>query len=80
MASIRRRLRELTDDAWLTDGPHLVFFLHDEIVVHCPADIAEIVADQVRAAAVEAGKLLFGEIPAQFPVTVAIVDNYGQAK
>lgn len=80
MASIRRRLTAMSGDAWLTDGPHLVFFLHDEIVVHCPAELADRVADEVREAAAEAGTLLFGAIPAVFPVTVAIVDNYGQAK
>ena len=80
MASIRRRLHALDDAAWLTESAHLVFFLHDEIVVHCPAALAETVADEIREAAAEAGRLLFGEIPAQFPLTVAIVDDYGQAK
>lgn len=80
MASIRRRMLELASGAWLTDGPHLVFFLHDEIVVHCPAAQAEEVATAVREAAEEAGRLLFGETPGRFPVTVAIVENYGQAK
>jgi len=80
MASVRRRLRDLDESRWLTDGPHLVFFLHDEIVVHCPEPEVERVVAEVRAAAVEAGQLLFGAIPAQFPVTVAVVDNYGQAK
>lgn len=79
MASIRRRLREL-DGGWLTDASHLVFFLHDEIVVHTPREFAERVADEVRAAAAEAGRWLFGDLPAEFPVTVAIVDDYGQAK
>ena len=78
MAGIRRRLNE--SGAWITDAGHLVFFLHDEIVVHCPADDADMVADLVRDAAAEAGRLLFGSIPAVFPVTVAIVDDYGSAK
>jgi len=80
MASIRRRLNDLGDGQWLTDAPHLVFFLHDEVVVHCPAELTDVVAEHVAAAAVEAGQLLFGAIPAQFPVTVAVVDDYGQAK
>jgi DNA polymerase-1 len=80
MASIRRRLRDLDPDAWLTDAPHLVFFLHDEVVVHCPEQVAATVEVEVRAAAAEAGRLLFGSLPAVFPVTVAIVDNYGEAK
>jgi DNA polymerase-1 len=80
MASTRRRLTELADGAWFTQSAHLVFFLHDEIVVHCPTDLADRVEAEVRAAAIEAGQLVFGAIPAEFPVTVAIVKNYGQAK
>jgi DNA polymerase-1 len=80
MASIRRRLMERAGGKWLTESAHLVFFLHDEIVVHCPADDAESVALEVREAAAEAGRLLFGTLPAGFPVTVAIVDTYADAK
>jgi DNA polymerase-1 len=79
MASIRRGLREL-DDGWLTDAPHLVFFLHDEVVVHTPAGLAEPVALILAEAAAEAGRLLFGGIPVTFPLTIATVDNYGEAK
>lgn len=80
MASIRRRLNDLGGGAWLTDAPHLVFFLHDEVVVHCPAELADLVAEHLAAAAAEAGQLLFDAIPARFPVTIAVVDDYGQAK
>lgn len=80
MASLRRGLRELAGDAWLTDSPHMVFFMHDEIVVHCPEALCTEVEAAVRGAAAEAGRLLFGELPVEFPLTVAIVDNYGQAK
>jgi len=80
MASIRRRLTALDPELWLTDAPHLVFFLHDEIVVHTPAALAERVAAEVTEAAAEAGRLLFGELPVTFPLTIAIVDDYGSAK
>jgi DNA polymerase-1 len=80
MASLRNRLTVLSGDVWFADGPHLVFFLHDELVVHTPADLTDQVADEVRAAAQDAGRLLFGELPVDFPLSVAIVDNYGQAK
>lgn len=63
-----------------TSGAHLVFFLHDEVVVHCPEDLAERVEVELRAAAADAGRLLFGALPVEFPVTVAIVEDYGQAK
>jgi DNA polymerase-1 len=80
MASIRRRLLGLAGGAWLPDAAHLVFFLHDEIVVHSPAELADRVGEELRHAAADAGRLLFGDLPVDFPVTVAIVDNYGQAK
>jgi DNA polymerase-1 len=67
-------------DARLEQRPHLAFFLHDEVMVHTPAHLADAVADELRAAALEAGRLIFGDAPVQFPVTVAIVDSYDQAK
>ncbi|MHB1173472.1 MAG: bifunctional 3'-5' exonuclease/DNA polymerase, partial [Lacisediminihabitans sp.] len=80
MATLRQRLHELSCGAWLTEAPHLVFFMHDEVVVHCPAERAEQVERAVREAAAEAGQLMFGKLPVEFPLTVAIVDNYAQAK
>ncbi|MNJ00155.1 DNA polymerase family A [compost metagenome] len=74
MASLRRRLRDLDDRA------RLVFFLHDEVMVHSPAEVAEQVAQAVREAAVEAGRLLFGDSPVDFALQVAVVDSYDQAK
>ena len=80
MATVRRSLHQLGGDAWLTDAPHLVFFMHDEIVVHSPAAMTDAVVGAVQAAAVEAGRLLFGRTPVEFPLSVAVVDNYAQAK
>lgn len=62
------------------DAPHLVFFLHDEVVVHTPADVAAEVVALVEGAAAEAGRLLFGQAPVRFPVTVATVESYADAK
>jgi DNA polymerase-1 len=73
-------LNNLAGATWLTDAPHLVFFMHDELVVHCPADVAAEVERTLRDAAAQAGRLMFGELPVEFPLSVAIVDNYGQAK
>ncbi|WP_240930549.1 bifunctional 3'-5' exonuclease/DNA polymerase [Isoptericola sp. BMS4] len=87
LASIRRRLWELGTagpaglaPAPFADRPHLVFFLHDEVVVHAPVAMAETVAEQVRAAAEEAGRLLFGDFPVSFPLTVEVVEAYADAK
>ncbi|MFS2073267.1 bifunctional 3'-5' exonuclease/DNA polymerase [Curtobacterium sp. CT11-133] len=79
MGSLRSRLAERFRGP-VTDGPHLVFFVHDEIVVHTPAEHAEWVAEQIRAAAADAGRLLFRDFPVVFPLSVAVVDDYGAAK
>jgi DNA polymerase-1 len=80
MANLRRALHDSAGGAWITDSPHLVFFMHDELVVNCPADRVDAVETAIRVAAVEAGRLMFGALPVTFPLTVAIVDDYGQAK
>src|SRR5699024_6119998 len=67
----------------LRTGPHLACFLHDEVMVHAPAHLADEVAELLRASAADAGRLLFGppgEAGVEFPVTVAIVDSYADAK
>ena len=79
MGGLRTRLAARTDGP-VTAGPHMVFFVHDELVVHAPAADAEWVAEQVRAAAVDAGRIMFGGFPVTFPLTVAVVRSYDQAK
>ncbi|MFG2875021.1 bifunctional 3'-5' exonuclease/DNA polymerase [Streptomyces sp. NPDC048337] len=58
----------------------LVFFQHDEVIVHCPAEEAEAVAGAIRAAGDRAGRIAFGETPVRFPFTTAIVECYADAK
>lgn len=60
-------------------APHLVYFLHDEIIVHSPREVADEVAAAVEEAAREAGTLLFGDFPVEFPLDLAIVDSYALA-
>ena len=62
------------------DGPGLVFFQHDEVIVHCPRACAPEVVAAIGDAAQEAGRLLFGASPVRFPVTTAVVDCYADAK
>lgn len=57
----------------------LVFFQHDEVLVHCPAEQAERVAEAVRLAADRAGRLLFGSTAVRFPLDLAVVDCYADA-
>jgi len=81
MAEVRKQLWLLHDtDAGFDRAPHLVFFLHDEIIVHTPIALAERVALVVDEAAATAGRLLFGAFPVDFMLTVATVDTYADAK
>ncbi|KAB1142218.1 bifunctional 3'-5' exonuclease/DNA polymerase [Streptomyces luteolifulvus] len=58
----------------------LVFFQHDEVIVHCPEKEAEAVVTAIREAADLAGRLTFGETPVRFPFTTAVVECYADAK
>ncbi|WP_067813948.1 bifunctional 3'-5' exonuclease/DNA polymerase [Nocardia inohanensis] len=58
----------------------LVFFQHDEVIVHCPAEEASVVAAAIATAAETAGRIAFGPTPVRFPFTTAIVECYGDAK
>ena len=84
LADLRNRLRAMAGpDAVRSDGtatgPHLVFFLHDEVIVHTPAELADDVATAVEEAAAGAGRLLFADFPVDFPLDVSVVDTYAQA-
>jgi DNA polymerase I len=78
LVCLRSRLAAMGE----ADGgrPHLVFFQHDEVIVHCPAALAEPVTAAIAAAAQEAGRLVFGATRVRFPVTTAVVSCYGDAK
>jgi DNA polymerase-1 len=58
----------------------LVFFQHDEVVVHCPKEQAEAVVGAVESAADDARRLLFGDTPVRFPLGVSTVECYADAK
>jgi DNA polymerase-1 len=60
----------------------LVFFQHDELMVHVADPDAEQVAALVSAAAAEAGRLVFPHAAAgwRVPVRPVVVRNYGDAK
>ncbi|MFH8608906.1 bifunctional 3'-5' exonuclease/DNA polymerase [Streptomyces sp. NPDC018029] len=58
----------------------LVFFQHDEVILHCPAEEADTVVRAVREAGDLAGRIAFGETPVRFPFTTAVVECYADAK
>lgn len=92
MAGVRQQLRALSVAEGLivgnerenphpiTAGPHLVFFLHDEILIHTPQEYAQQVVDIVHEAAREAGKTLFGDTAVEFPISAAINTSYANPK
>lgn len=67
VAELRRRLADVHD-------AELVFFQHDEVVVHC-ADPA-LVVGHVLAATEVARRLVFGDTAVRFPMDVEVRETY----
>ncbi len=83
LAALRRRLAGLGEapaGCWDPLAPHLVFFQHDEVLVHCPEATAEAVVAAVAESATEAGQAVFGVTQVRFPMTTAVVRCYADAK
>jgi len=78
IADLRNRLWRLGDGR-LVDRPHLVFFLHDEVVIHTPAALADHVAAEAAEAAATAAGLLFRDLTIDFPLNVSTVRSYADA-
>jgi DNA polymerase-1 len=78
LAELRRRLRALRCNG--SPAGELVFFLHDEVMVHCPDNAVGASIAAIEESASAAKELLFGKIPVEFPVSVAVVDSYDKAK
>ncbi|GGZ13975.1 bifunctional 3'-5' exonuclease/DNA polymerase [Streptomyces poonensis] len=72
LAALRRTLADMAAE--------LVFFQHDEVIVHCPEEEAQAVVAAIREAADLAGHLTFGRTPVRFPFTTAVVECYADAK
>ncbi|WNZ09542.1 bifunctional 3'-5' exonuclease/DNA polymerase [Streptomyces sp. 11x1] len=72
LAALRRALDGMAAE--------LVFFQHDEVIVHCPEREAPAVVAAIREASELSGRLAFGETPVRFPFTTAVVECYADAK
>ncbi|MET9773382.1 bifunctional 3'-5' exonuclease/DNA polymerase [Streptomyces sp. NPDC006367] len=72
LAALRRSCADMAAE--------LVFFQHDEVIVHCPREEADTVVAAIRDAADLAGRLTFGRTPVRFPFTTAVVECYADAK
>lgn len=79
IAGVRQRLWDARLGP-LEHQPHLVMFVHDELVVHCPTEYVATATAAMRDAAAEAARVVFGGTDVTFPVTVAAVDRYSDAK
>jgi len=72
LATLRRRLPA---------PAHLVFFQHDEVIVHAPEQLAPDVETAIAASVPEAARLTFGPAcPVHFPMQPVTVDTYADAK
>ncbi|QIK76543.1 bifunctional 3'-5' exonuclease/DNA polymerase [Nocardioides piscis] len=78
IADLRNRLWRLGAGP-VEARPHLVFFLHDEVVVHTPAHLADVVVAEASHAAAAAGALLFRQLSIDFPLNTSIVRSYADA-
>ena len=58
----------------------LVFFQHDEVMVHCPREDADTVVAEIGTAAQQATKLVFPGTSVRFPLHAKVVDCYADAK
>jgi DNA polymerase-1 len=79
IADLRNRLWRLGGSGPVDARPHLVLFLHDEVVVHAPAGLADAVAAELTAAAATASTLLFRELEVDFPLSISVVRSYADA-
>lgn len=82
LAEIRHRLQRFPDaetpapaSAVFGSRAHLAFFLHDEVILHVPAEQAEAAAGAVREAAAVATRRLFGDFPIDVPLDLRIADS-----
>lgn len=80
MVEIRLRLHQLSLGDPTLSAPSLVFFLHDEVLIHTPVEWAETVAEVVRVSARQAGETLFPGSVVEFPVKVLVNDSYTDPK
>lgn len=81
-AGVRLGLQDLVRERGIGAGaaPHLAFFLHDELLIHTPAELAERVTEIVGESARAASLLLFPHLdrPGLVPLDVAVVRSYSE--
>ncbi len=83
LAALRLRLMDLpvtSETGRVRGGPdaQLVFFQHDELVVHAARELADPVVEAILAAAQEASDLLFPGTAVRFLLRPVVADNWAQ--
>ncbi|WP_202862694.1 bifunctional 3'-5' exonuclease/DNA polymerase [Antricoccus suffuscus] len=63
-----------------SDSARIVFYQHDEVIVHCDAELAEAVGAAIKDSADAASRLLFGDTPVIFLMEAKSVKSYAEAK
>ncbi|MQA82473.1 MAG: bifunctional 3'-5' exonuclease/DNA polymerase [Streptosporangiales bacterium] len=76
LAGLRLALADLRTPDRRAD---LVFYQHDEVMVHADETLADDVADAVREAGAAATRLLFGDTQVRFPLDVKAAKTYADA-
>ncbi|MFI7586490.1 bifunctional 3'-5' exonuclease/DNA polymerase [Spongisporangium articulatum] len=56
----------------------LVFFQHDEVIVHAPETLAEEVVSAVTEAGEEATRLVLGDVGVHVPLQAVVADSYAE--
>jgi DNA polymerase-1 len=78
VAGLRRRLSALADGRSRTDRPDLVFFQHDEVVVHTPEAMVDGVIAAITESGEEATRLVIGNRGVRVPLNGVAVASYAQ--
>jgi len=73
-------LLALVREALWDHRARMVFFQHDEVIVHCPVSEVDDVVRALHESSKRTGELLFGSTPVRFPLSIAVVDSYADAK
>ena len=61
-------------------GAEIVLCLHDEVLVHVPAEAAQECAGRVETALVDAARRWLGSEEVRFVADVAVIERWSEAK
>ena len=84
VAGPRRRLASIGPDRdrpsrrGASSGPELVFFQHDEVLVHTPRDLADRVIAAVVEAGEEATRMVVGRVGVAIPLDAVLAASYAE--